>query len=201
MLADAVGDKTRRGRGSAIWGRDRIVTIVCLCGLIALCASTGGCGGHSSSRAVAQIFVDLATRLAPMPVYGLAELPPGASVPEEWWPVVEMEAAEYYDGPTAPNPRILDAGESDGEAQLVLEDGGGTMVILENFRGDLGNVNGVETGVVAGHTARLYEVNGGLLVQWSDGGRWYGVFARGVPEEDVVATALQMKVVPAESAE
>ena len=37
--------------------------------------------------------------VAPMPVYGLAEnFPEGATVPAEWWPVVELDRPADYDG-------------------------------------------------------------------------------------------------------
>ncbi len=73
---------------------------------------------------------------------------------------------------------------------------GGWLVILENFQGDLGDVTGMPVGEVAGEPAALYEVNGGQLVQWSQDGRWYGVFGRGIPGQDVIDTALGMQRLP-----
>jgi hypothetical protein len=79
---------------------------------------------------------------------------------------------------------------------VVFSRGTGWIVVVENFRGDLGDVTGREVGSVGGHGATLYEnVNGGTLVQWSDGGRWYGVFGRDVPTEEVVSLALGMGLV------
>ena len=82
---------------------------------------------------------------------------------------------------------------------MVFQAGDGWLAILENFRGDLGDVTGTPVGSVAGNPATLYEVNGGELVQWSQDGRWYGVFGRGVARDVVVAVALGMQPASAES--
>jgi hypothetical protein len=68
-------------------------------------------------------------------------------------------------------------------------------VIIENFRGDLGDVRGTPVGNVAGRPATLYEFADGSLVQWSDQGAWYGVFGRGVDAADVLGTALSLMVI------
>jgi hypothetical protein len=150
---------------------------------------------------VEQIFTDLAVVTAPMPVYGLTELPAGVSVAGEWWPVVDMEDPDQYEGEPKDNPLVTGGEGSELQAQVVLDCEDGWLVILENFRGDLGDVSGDSVGVVAGRSATLYEVNGGSLVQWSDGGRWYGVFGRGVSADQVIETALELEVVEVNGAE
>ena len=83
---------------------------------------------------------------------------------------------------------------ADPEIQLVLTYRGGWLVVVENFRGDLGDVSGSEAPL--GMSRPLYAVNEGSLVQWSDGGRWYGVFGRQVPNDELVALALSMVLLP-----
>ncbi len=147
---------------------------------------------------LAQLMADLARSAAPMPIYGLPQLPVGATVAAQWWPVVELESPTEYDGPPVANPRMSGGQESEPEIQLILDYRGGWLVLLENFRGDLGDVEGEQVGTVGDSAALRYEVNGGTLVQWSDGGRWYGVFGRTVAADDVVAISLEMRRVEAE---
>jgi hypothetical protein len=154
----------------------------------------------SEEASISEVFSVLAREVAPMPVYGLSELAAGVVVAEEWVPAIDMQDPGQYSGELIANPRISGAGGTDPEVQLVLRDGNGWLVVVENFRGDLGDVTGEEVGSVGGHTATLYEVDGGLLVQWSDGGRWYGVFGRDVARERVVQTALGMQLVEVEGA-
>ena len=130
-----------------------------------------------------------------MTVYGIAELPKGATVPAEWWPIVDVETPSEYTGPPTANPRVIVGQEDDAQVQLVVEYQGGWVGSLQNFRGDLGDVQGQDGGVVDGHPARQYEVNGGVLVQWRDEGRWYGLFARGVAADEVIRLALQMRAI------
>jgi hypothetical protein len=146
---------------------------------------------------VAAAFLELARTVTPMPVYGLAQLPPDTKLADEWWPVVEGGSEGGYAGSTV-NPRIESGQEGEHSAELLLASSGGWLLALANFRGDLGEAVGVEVGSVEGHPAHLYELNGGWLVQWSDGGRWYGLFGRGVPRDIVESTALSMSLVAAE---
>jgi hypothetical protein len=141
------------------------------------------------------VFTELAKALPGVPIYGPAELPAGVIVASDWWPVLETEGPEKYQGPVVSNPRVDDGDAGDAEVQVVLQAGEGWLLVVEDFRGDLGDVTGEAVGEVDGHAATLYEINGGQLVQWSDSGRWYGVFGRGVPEDLVVATALSMHLV------
>ena len=87
----------------------------------------------------------------------------------------------------------MDTGQT--QVQLVLQVGDGWAVLVENFRGDLGDVEGKFVGEVGDHVANLYSVAGGRLVQWSDGGRWYGVFGRGLSDAELVRLALETQVI------
>ena len=158
--------------------------------------STGPTRGPADAQSsFSAVFVDMAQRLAPVRVYGWVEFPEGATVAPEWWPVIDCRGPDEDQGPARANPWI-DQDPVDPEAQLVVSIAGGWLVVLENFRGDLGDVSGPAVGDVNGNAAELYEVNGGHLVQWSDGGKWYGVFGRGVAPDLVVSAALEMRPVP-----
>ena len=74
---------------------------------------------------------------------------------------------------------------------------GAWLLLLEDFRGDLGDVTGRPVGEVAGHLAFLYAVNDGTLVQWSDEGRWYGLFSRNMPADEVVNLARRLVLLDA----
>ncbi len=147
--------------------------------------------GDETDHATA-VFAEVAKAVPAIPIYGPSQLPVGVTVASDWWPVLEAERPEAYQGPAVGNPRIDHGDTGASTVQVVLQAGEGWLVVLENFRGDLGDVTGEPAGEVDGHTATLYELNGGHLVQWSDSGRWYGVFGRGVPEDMVVATAFSM---------
>jgi len=160
-------------------------------------SSTSVVSGSSSAPVtdLDKIFVDLAVGAEPMVIFAPTELPQGAVLSDEWWPVVEVADPDSYEGSSEPNPRVLGAG-SESEIQVVYEVDGGWLAILENFQGDLGDVTGTPVGEVAGEPATLYEVSGGQLVQWSQDGRWYGVFGRGIPAQAVIDTALGMQQLP-----
>jgi hypothetical protein len=137
----------------------------------------------------------IAATVAPMPVYGWTHLPKGASVSGEWWPVIELESPEDYAGGPTPNPRVTGVDIGQTQVQLVLQVGDGWVVLVQNFRGDLGDVQGKFVGEVGDREANLYSVAGGHLVQWSDGGRWYGVFGRGLSDAELVRLALETQVI------
>ena len=164
----------------------------------ALFVSTTSAG---PGRTMESVFVDLAAALAPMPVYAPTVTGPDTRVADEWWPVIELTDPGQYQGPARTNPRIVGRPEGEPEVQIVFDCEGGWLVVVENFRGDLGDVRGERVGMVEGRDAYLYEVGGGLLVQWSSGGRWYGVFGREVPADLVVDLALSMRVVSADAAD
>ena len=140
---------------------------------------------------VPTVFTEMASSMGGVPVFAVVDLPEGAVLAESWLPVIE-ETDGQSTTESGPNPRIVGAGGEEPEGQLVLEYGNGWLVVIENFRGDLGDVVGDEVGKVAGQSACLYEVNGGWLVQWSFEGRWYGVFGRDVETDAVVSLALKM---------
>jgi hypothetical protein len=126
----------------------------------------------------------------------LVELPPEASIASEWWPAIEIGSPAAYDGPPIANPRVSDAPAGFREAQVLLKMKEGWLMIIENFRGDLGDVRGVSVGEVEGRPADMYQLSGGVLVQWSDREAWYGVFGRGVEPEVVLAVARGLRIIP-----
>jgi hypothetical protein len=146
---------------------------------------------------ISQLFAELARELAPLPVYGLAELPPGGSIPAEWWPAVSIDSPSSCDGSTGPNPWVSESPPGAKEAQVLLRLREGWLMIVENFRGDVGDAQGVAVGEVEGRPASLFELPGGTLIQWSDKGAWYGVFGRGVTVEDVIETAHALHLIDA----
>lgn len=187
------------GAGAAVpgcGGGQQADDLVAIPGTTVTTTTTAG-GDADGATAV---FAEVAEAVPSMPVYGPADLPVGVTVASGWWPVLEAEGPEAYQGPAVANPRIKGGDAGDAEVQVVLQAGEGWLVVLENFRGDLGDVTGKAVGEVDGHTATLYELNGGRLVQWSNSGRWYAVFGRGVAEDGVVAVALSMRLmIPAEN--
>ena len=158
-------------------------------------SSTGSFGPSPPASTVQEIFRAIAEWTAPAPAYGLTELPPGALVSPVWWPMLSVASPGEWQADFFGNPRVMSGTAGPREVQLVLAMGDGWLVILENFRGDLGDVTGSPVGSVAGHEATLYLLNGGVLVQWSDQGAWYGVFGRGLPPDEVARVALGMRPV------
>jgi hypothetical protein len=200
--------------GLKSWASGLAMRVACVAFVVGVIGAVAGCGdgpapvttmveSASANRLteVGQVFVDLARSVAPMPVYGVSELPDEVTVPPEWWPAVDCDTPSDYEGPVVLNPRVSIAGEAEPEIQLLLSHPDGWLVVVENFRGDLGDVSGERVGSVDGNVATLYTVNGGLLVQWSVGGRWYGVFGRGVSKEYIVQIALEMRPVDATDAQ
>ena len=94
------------------------------------------------------------------------------------------------------NPRVLGSG-AEAEIQVMFRAGEGWLAILENFRGDLGDVSGTPVGSVAGNPATLYEINGGELDPVEPG--W--ALVRGVRTRrrarELIAVALGMQPAPA----
>jgi hypothetical protein len=127
-----------------------------------------------------------------MTVFVPSFLPDGATLAPEWLPVVDSTHPAGYSGPAVANPQVAGSGP-ESEIQVVFQQDDGWFVVLQNFRGDLGDVTGTPVATVEGSPARLYQVNGGELVQWSKDGLWYGVFGRGVSRDDLVAVAAGMR--------
>jgi hypothetical protein len=139
---------------------------------------------------VRTVFVDLSKTLEPLPVYAPTILPPEAVLAAHWWPVTEGATASEHEGLNVDNPRIDSVDGKARSAQVVLQVGAGWLVFLENFRGDLGDVQGEEVGQVQGNRVLLYQVQGGTLAQWSDQGSWFALFGRDLDASVVRATAL-----------
>ena len=156
-------------------------------------SSTGSIGTSPPASTAQEVFRDIAKWTAPAPAYGLLELPLGALISPRWWPVLSLASPSEWPGDVFANPRVMSGVPGSQEVQLILTMGDGWLVILENFRGDLGDVTGRPVGWVAGHEAWLYPLNGGVLVQWSGQGAWYGVFGRGLPADEVARVALSMR--------
>jgi len=147
---------------------------------------------------IEDLFTELAAATHPMSIFAPTVLPENAALAERWLPVLESRDPGSYEGPPAGNPQVLGSG-AESEIQVIFQAGDGWLAVLENFRGDLGDVTGTPIGSVAGNAATLYEVNGGELVQWSQDGLWYGVFGRGLGRDDTVDVALGMQPISAES--
>ena len=144
------------------------------------------------------LFTELAAACQPTTIFAPTDLPEGAVLADRWFPVLESQDPGSYDGPPAGNPQVVGSG-GDSEVQVIFQSGDGWLAILENFRGDLGDVTGTPVGWVAGNEAAVYTVDGGELVQWSKDGRWYGVFGRGIARDQIVEVALGMQPVSAEA--
>ncbi len=149
--------------------------------------------GHISAA-----FVQVAAALFPVPVYAPTSLPADASLAECWRPVIgvedpEVDVASSGTEKPQPNPR-LNGGGGEPQAEMLVDLPAGGLMFLENFRGDLGDISGETVGTVAGNTATLYDLGQGVLVQWSDGGRWYAVYGWGEGTKVTVPVALSMCV-------
>jgi hypothetical protein len=161
-------------------------------------ASSESTSSTVGASTVESLFVSLAQASQPMTIFAPTFLPQGTVLAESWLPVLDSEDPGTYEGPPLANPKVLGTG-ADAEIQVIFQAGEGWLAILENFRGDLGDVKGIPVGTVEGNPAALYEVNGGELVEWSKQGLWYGVFGRGVARDDMVAVALGMQPASAEA--
>ena len=152
---------------------------------------------EGATGSVEEVFTELAAIAAPMPIYGWTEVPSGMDVAPRWLPVVEEQDPAAYDGPAFDNPRVSGTTGTDPEIRLVLTYNAGWLEVVENFRGDLGDVAGSAGGRWGWATRIAVRGHGGHPGQWSDGGRWYGVFARQVAAQELVPLALSMKPVSA----
>jgi hypothetical protein len=147
--------------------------------------------------AMASTFALVAKEMAPLPAYSPTYLPAGAELAVQWWPLVDCSTPEEYSGPPTANPRIDFQDESAVSAQVVVRCPVGWLAVLQNFRGDLGDTPSEDAGLIQGHDARVYDVEGATVVQWSDEGCWYAVIGRDVPQAEVVKVAMAMEKTPA----
>jgi hypothetical protein len=146
-----------------------------------------------TARTPSAAFLYLSERLTSFPVYSPAYLPAEAALAATWWPVTELHLPSDYQGPHVDNPRVDEAHGKAVAAQVILEVGQGWLAVLENYRGDLGDVAGDVVGEIQGNRATLYSVGGGTAVQWSDEGLWFVVFGRNLPASEVAKVALSME--------
>jgi hypothetical protein len=138
------------------------------------------------------VFQAVKDEIAPVTVYEPTYLPLGTAVAASWMPLTEISNSQTSTNAVAPNPRI---DVVSGSAEVVLAYGSGWLGIMENYRGDLGDMQGKSVGAVAGHDAYLYSQDATSVVQWSDGGRWYAVIGRDISAEEVTKVALGMRAV------
>ena len=137
-------------------------------------------------------FAYLSERLDSIPVYSPTYLPADTTLAATWWPVTQLQRSSDYHGADLENPRVDEADGTAVAAQVVLAVGKGWLAVLENYRGDLGDVAGEVVGNVQGNRATLYSVGGGTTVQWSDGGLWFVVFGGNLSGSEVTKVALSM---------
>jgi hypothetical protein len=142
---------------------------------------------------VARAFATAEAGAEGLRLYAPTLLPLSTVAPDTWWPISEVDSPAAYAGPRVPNPRLLPEEGSPPEIRVALKSSDGWLEIIENVRGDLGDVKGTSIGTISGHQAALYAVGGSYCVQWSDSGIWYAVFARGWSEEDVREVALDLR--------
>ena len=126
-------------------------------------------------------------------VYAPTLLPNSTVAPDTWWPISEVDSPSAYAGPRVSNPHILSEEGGLPEIRVALKSSDGWLEIIEDVRGDLGDIEGTSIGTISGRQATLYVVEGCYCVQWSDEGIWYAVFARGWSEEDIREVALDMR--------
>lgn len=169
-------------------------------GLDAALPGTTGTPGSVSGQAVqwgspasdiSGAFAEVRKQLGAMTLYEPGTLPAGSELHHCWWPASSGQEYDAQADSGEPNPRVTGI-DASPEVRVLLKVAGGWVEILEGVRGDLGELPNEPAGDVAGHSARSYRLMGGYLVQWSDDGRWYAVYGRGVGLEDVKRVAQGM---------
>ena len=136
-------------------------------------------------------FAELRDHSGEMTLYAPSALPLGSGLHHCWWPASSGQEYDVEADSGKPNPYVSGAATSP-EVRVLLKVPSGWVEILEGVRGDLGELPYEPAGEVAGHPARSYRLLGGCLVQWSDNGRWYAVYGKGVRVEDVTRIAQGM---------
>lgn len=131
------------------------------------------------SQEVVAAFQALETSLPGVRLYVPERLPAGTTIARGWWPVSLGKSPTVWTGPATANPQVT--GEPDDpQVSIVLRvgDGDAWLEVLERFKGDLGDIPSRPGPDVAGRPAASYRLHGGDLIQWSDGGSWFGVYGR-----------------------
>ena len=140
-------------------------------------------------------FAEVSTQVGEMTFYVPGTLLVGSELHHCWWPASSGQEYDAQADSGEPNPHVSGV-DASAEVRVLLKVAGGWVEILEGVHGDLGELPNEAAGEVAGHPARSYRLLGGHLVQWSDNGRWYAVYGRGVSADDVERVAQGMHVGP-----
>lgn len=189
------------------YGRSTMMSVVVFTVLLAASSAMFSCGsvrstvtkpvasasittsGDADAVSLQSVFQNIASKLAPMKTYAISP-PEGFSLADKWWPVAEVSGPEEYFGASIENPKIDVRKSGMGSAEVVFEGASGWLEVLDNYRGDLGDIQGKSVGKVKGHAASLYQVGGALVVLWNESGMWYAVVGRGVTQDELVAVSL-----------
>ena len=170
-------------------------------------------GSHFGRRSVLCLGLGLVLAAVLPAATGCGDSPPSASDSTGRWAAPAPAVLAAFDeaavtlGRSVYVPAELPEGTQlapEGQAPMVLEAvsvesvvslavGQGRLDVLQGVQGDLGDVQGIPCGSVAGRPAKVFEVSGGHLVQWEDEGEWYAVFGLDMPSESVIRVALSMK--------
>lgn len=185
-------------------------TVLVLLGVAFALQPSWGCGAETPSGTGATVSVSVGTSAGQPDTEGATER--GGLMLEGWGqPSQEVRSAfadhaDTLDCPlyvptlvpvgtrVASDPTDPAADEELG-AQLAvsLAVDGGIIHVWEGVEGDIGDAAGESCGEVDGRPAVAYPMLGGVVVQWSDRGWWYGVFSRDLSREGVVRLATAMK--------
>ena len=124
----------------------------------------GDLGHHGGDTEVAGPgFQDLATLMAPVPVFGMvAACQVALSVAPYWWPVIDGGIQRCHRARGEPAYRWARVQLKSPRRQLLLTCDDGWLVVIANFRGDLGDVAGRAVGSVAGMPAQSVRGERGL---------------------------------------
>ena len=108
------------------------------------------------------------------------------------------DAAQALKGLTVYIPTCLPADARLAEASQVgtraravvaVESEGGVLEFQQVIQGDMGDLPAERVDLADGRRASVYRVLGGILVQWAEGDKWYGVYATGFSREKVLQVA------------
>ncbi|MHB8868265.1 MAG: hypothetical protein ACYC6T_06515 [Thermoleophilia bacterium] len=183
------------------------IVLVCAVGGVPLFLATG-CGTSTSTKTEPLPSTPTAQTVPPVST----STTPSAGSPSTGWEPPSADVLAAFTERSAEMacplyvPALLPSGTllgprgvdlplgNDVGAELVVDlvVDGGVVQVGEGIAADIGDVPGEPCGEVAGRPATAYRMLGGVLVQWSAEGWWYGVFSRDVPRETVIGVALSM---------